>query len=474
MIKNNTYRPLMQKTLSYAMEYLESLDQSSVSTTVGYEELLNRLNHELTDDGMDGEKVIENLVKDTRGGLLGSAGGRFFGWVIGGAVPASLAADWLTSTWDQNAAIYAGSPAEAVIEDICGTWLKDLLRLPQSASFALVTGCQMAHVTCLAAARHHVLMEKGWNVEENGLAGSPRIRILTGSHRHGTIDRAVRLLGLGSHSVIDLPLDERGCLTPDVLKKALMEEPDTATIVLLQAGDLNIGAYDSFKDLIPIAHQYNAWVHIDGAFGLWVAASPKYRHLVEGCELADSWATDGHKWLNVPYDCGYAFVAHPESHSASMSYRASYMVQTTEARDQMDWNPEWSRRGRGVATYAAIRQLGRQGVADLIERTCGFAHDLVTRIGALPGAQMVWEPQINQGLVRYLNPAPNAAEADHDLWTDQIIAEIQKSGEAFFGGTTWQGKRCMRVSVCNWQTNAEDVERSVKAVQKVLAIRNAK
>jgi glutamate/tyrosine decarboxylase-like PLP-dependent enzyme len=188
--------------------------------------------------------------------------------------------------------------------------------------------------------------------------------------------------------------------------------------------------------------------------------------------MADSWATDGHKWLNVPYDCGYAFVAHPEAHTASMTYRASYMVHESNVRDQMDWNPEWSRRGRGVATYAAIRQLGRQGIADLVERTCAFAHDLVTRIGALPGAQLVWEPQINQGLVRYLDPSPNATEADHDRWTDETIAAIQTTGEAFFGGTTWEGKRCMRVSVCNWQTNSNDVNRAVEAVRKVLITRN--
>jgi glutamate/tyrosine decarboxylase-like PLP-dependent enzyme len=472
MSNNSPYRPLLQKTVNYALNYLENLNLTSVSATATYADLKASLNHSLPDQGIDSEKVIDDLVNDTHGGLLGSAGGRFFGWVIGGSVPASLAADWMTSAWDQNAAIYAGSPAEAVIEEICGTWLKDLLRLPQTASFALVTGCQMAHVTCLAAARHHILAKKGWNVEENGLAGSPKIRILTGSHRHGTIDRAVRLLGIGSNAVIDLPLDEHGCLMPDILENALAEQPDTATIILMQAGDLNIGAYDPFNELIPIAHKYNAWVHIDGAFGLWVAASPKYCHLLDGFEKADSWATDGHKWLNVPYDCGYAFVAHPDSHSASMSYRASYMVHDTEARDQMDWNPEWSRRGRGVATYAAIRQLGRQGVTDLIERTCGFAHDLVTRIGTLPGAQMVWEPQINQGLVRYLDPSSNATDADHDRWTDQVITEIQKTGEAFFGGTTWQGKRCMRVSVCNWQTNNDDVNRSVAAVQKVLENRN--
>ncbi|MEI8132054.1 MAG: aminotransferase class V-fold PLP-dependent enzyme [Leptolinea sp.] len=469
MPKNSPYRPLLQNTLSHALEYLESLDQSPVSASVSYSELKTRLNYSLSDQGVNSEKVLDDLVNDTRGGLLGCAGGRFFGWVTGGALPASLAADWMTSTWDQNALVYAGSPAEAVIEEVCGVWLKDLLRLPQSASFALVTGCQMAHVTCLAAARHHILAAKGWNVEENGLAGSPRIRILTGSHRHGTIDRAVRLLGIGSKAVVDLPLDKNGRLMPDILEKALAEQPDIPTIVLMQAGDLNIGAYDPFADLIPIAHKYNAWVHIDGAFGLWVAVSPKHRYLVEGYEKADSWTTDGHKWLNVPYDCGYAFVAHPDAHSASISYRASYMVHDSDARDQMDWNPEFSRRGRGVATYAAIRQLGRQGAADLIDRTCGFAHDLVVRIGALPGAKMIWEPQINQGLVRYLDPSPNATETDHDRWTDLVIAEIQNTGEAFFGGTTWQGKRCMRVSVCNWQTNAEDVNRSVAAVQKVLA-----
>jgi glutamate/tyrosine decarboxylase-like PLP-dependent enzyme len=472
MINISPYRSLLQKTLCHALDYLENLDQSPVSATTGYAELRSRLNYPLSDHARNAELVLEDLINDTRGGLLGSAGGRFFGWVIGGSVPASLAADWMTSAWDQNAAIYAGSPAEAVIEEVCGNWLKELLLLPPKASFALVTGCQMAHVTCLAAARHHILAKKGLNVEENGLAGSPRIRILTGEHRHGTIDRAVRLLGMGSKSVVDLPLDEKGRLVPDILKRVLAGNPDIPTIVLLQAGDLNIGAYDSFSELIPLAHQYNAWVHIDGAFGLWVAASPKYRHLVKGYEEADSWATDGHKWLNVPYDCGYAFVAHPESHSASMSYRASYMVHDSEARDQMDWNPEWSRRGRGVATYAAIRQLGRKGIADLVERTCGFAHDLVTRIGALPGAQMVWEPQINQGLVRYLDPSPTATQADHDRRTDKIIADIQASGEAFFGGTTWQGKRCMRVSVCNWQTNAADVNRSVEAVKKILADQN--
>jgi glutamate/tyrosine decarboxylase-like PLP-dependent enzyme len=225
----------------------------------------------------------------------------------------------------------------------------------------------------------------------------------------------------------------------------------------------------AFEELIPIAHEHGAWVHIDGAFGLWAAASPKYKHLLNGVEQADSWAVDGHKWLNVPYDCGYAFVADSRAHQAAMSHRASYLTHDAVARDQIDWTPEWSHRARGIATYAAIRQLGKQGVAELIERTCQYAHRLVTRIGALPGAELIWEPQINQGLVRFLSAKPNATEADHDRRTDSIIANVVESGEAFFTGTTWQGKRCMRVSVCNWQTNDMDVERAINAIQLALA-----
>lgn len=468
-----TYRSLLKKTVDHSLDFLESLDTSPVSASASYDELFTRLNHPLNDFGADAETVLDNIVADSRGGVLGNAGGRFFGWVIGGSVPAALAADWMTSVWDQNAAIYAGGPAVAVMEEIAGTWVKELLGLPAGAGIGFVTGSQMAHVTCLAAARHHILAQKGWDVEEDGLAGSPRIRVLTGGHRHGSIDRAVRLVGFGRNSVTDLPLDSRGRLTRNTLKQALEENPEQPTIVILQAGDLNIGAYDPFDELIPLAHKYGAWVHVDGAFGLWAGASPKYRHLVKGYENADSWVTDGHKWLNTPYDCGYAIIAHPEAQIAAMSYRASYMVHDSEARDPFDWNPEWSRRGRGVATYAAIRELGRDGVADLVERTCGYAHDLVTRIGALPGAVMVWEPQINQGLVRYLDPSPNATEADHDVWTDRVIAEIQKTGEAFFGGTTWQGKRCMRVSVCSWQTSPADVDRSVNAVRGVLTRLNS-
>ena len=462
----DSYRTALQQTLDHALNYLETLDSAPVAPRATLGELRKRFALPLPEHSLPAGQVISDLVRDADGGVVGSAGGRFFGWVIGGSVPAALAADWLTSTWDQNAALFAAGPAEAVIEEVCGAWLKELLGLPATASFALVTGCQMAHVTCLAAARNSVLAQRGWDVERKGLTGAPPIRILTGDQKHGTIDRAARLLGLGLDAIINLPVNDAGCLEPDVLAKAL--NGDEPTIVVLQAGDLNIGAFDPFETLIPLAHRHGAWVHIDGAFGLWASVGPEHSHLLKGVSAADSWATDGHKWLNVPFDCGYAFVAHPDAHRASTSYRASYLTHDDNARDQMDWTPEWSRRGRAVATYAAIRQLGRSGITDLVERTCHHARSLVTRIGALPGAELVWKPQINQGLVRFLDPKQGATVTDHDRRTDEVIESILKSGEAFFGGTTWRGKRCMRVSVCNWLTDERDVDRAVAAVQQAL------
>ncbi len=451
----------------HALSYLTNLDRAPVGATVDVQTLRQRLNKPLADSGLPPEQVITELVKDVEGGLLGSAGGRFFGWVIGGSLPAALAADWLTASWDQNAALYATAPAAAVVEEVAGLWLKDILNLPAHASFALVTGCQMAHATCLAAARHALLSERDWDVEKRGLYGAPPIRILSSAQLHGSFERAVRLLGLGRDQVISLASDAHDRLEPEALQKALEDDPSAPTIVLLQAGEINIGAFDDFESLIPLAKRYGAWVHLDGAFGLWAAASPRYRHLMKGAEAADSWATDGHKWLNVPFDCGYAFIAHADAHRASMTHRAAYITHHDDARDEMDWNPEWSRRSRGFSTYAALRELGRDGVADLIERCCRHAHSLVMGIGSLPGAEVLWEPTINQGLVRFLDPS---TEQDHDRRTDEVIAAIVAAGEAFFGGTTWRGKRAMRVSVCSWQTSPEDVRRSINSVARVLGV----
>lgn len=457
----------------HAESFLDGLDGGAVAATVDAGTLRARLGKPLTDAGVPPERVIAELVCDVEGGLLGSAGGRFFGWVIGGSSPAALAADWLTSAWDQNAALYACGPAAAVVEEVAGGWLKEVLGLPARASFAFVSGCQMAHVTCLAAARHALLAERGWDAERRGLYGATPIRILSSEQRHGSIERAVRLLGLGQERLVYLRSDSRGRLDPAHLEEALGAEPSAPTVLLLQAGDINIGAFDDFQRLVPLAKRHGAWVHIDGAFGLWAAASPRYRHLVEGAAAADSWATDGHKWLNVPFDCGYAFVAHPDAHRAAMSHRAAYLTHDESARDELDWNPDWSRRARGFPTYAALRQFGRDGLAALIERCCLHAHALVMKVGALPGAEVVWEPVINQGLVRFLSPSAGATELDHDRRTDEVIAAIVAQGVAFFGGTSWRGRRAMRVSVCNWQTSDEDVLRAVRSVADVLGVRAA-
>lgn len=462
------FRSALDSAYAHSISHLENLDETSVAATSDVESLRARIARPLPVEGMAADKVIEDLVRDVEGGLLGTAGGRFFGWVIGGVVPAALAADWLTSAWQQNAALYATSPAAAIVEETVGQWLIDIFRLPAHSSFALVTGCQMAHVTCLAAARHALLAKRDWDVEGKGLFGAPPIRIVSSSLRHASFERAVRLLGLGSSNVVDLPVDDHGRLIPGALADELAKAPDAPAIVLLQAGDINTGAYDDFETLVPIAHQYGAWVHVDGAIGLWVTASERRKHLVRGLELCDSWATDGHKWLNVPFDCGFAFVTDPEAHRASLSVRASYLTHASTARDQMDWNPEWSRRSRMFAAYAALRQLGRKGIEELVDRCCDHARSIVVRIGELDGADVLWEPTINQGLVRFPAPFLSATDADHDRHTDAVIEEILKTGEAFFGGTTWRGKRAMRVSVCNWQTSDEDVDRVVAAVKSVL------
>jgi aromatic-L-amino-acid decarboxylase len=458
-------RQLLERALEHATEFLDGMPTRSVAATVSAAELHARLNRPLLAIGEDPARVLDDLVRDTEGGHLGNASGRFFGWVIGGALPAALAADWMTSVWDNNSGIYACAPASTIVESVAGGWLKDVLGLPATASFALVTGCQMAHTTCFAAARHALLSRRGWDVEVQGLSGAPPIRVLTSVEMHGTVERAVRLVGIGAGQIVRLPSGTDGRLAPETLAAALAESPSQPTIVVLQAGDLNIGAFDDFTTLVPIAHAAGAWVHIDGAFGLWAAVSPTHRAKMAGCAEADSWATDGHKWLNVPYDCGYAFVADAQSHRGSMAHRATYLTHAdATTRDALDFTPEFSRRGRGFATYAALRELGRDGLAALVDRCCLHAHALVTKIGALSGAELLWEPSFNQGLVRFSLGDGDAA-AD-DAFTDAVIAATNATGEVLFSGSTWRGRRCMRVSVVNWRTNDDDVARSVAAVSR--------
>ncbi|MGD2139960.1 MAG: aminotransferase class V-fold PLP-dependent enzyme [Burkholderiales bacterium] len=450
----------LRRALDHAITHLESLDAREIPASVSASELRNRLGKELGEEGVAAEQVIDELAADVAGGLFGSGSPRFFAWAIGGALPASIAADWLTSAWDQVSAIYSTSPALAVMEEVAGTWLKDILRLPQDASFAFVTGCQSAHMTALAAARHKLLHDRGYDVEAHGLSGAPKITIHTGELCHESIARAARFLGLGTESVKTHPCHEDGRLDLDHVARSLDDSP---TILVLQAGEFNTGAFDDFHRAHELAHAHGMWVHVDGALGLWVATSERYRHLMDGCELMDSWATDGHKWLNLPYDVGFVFTAQPQAHKQAMTIRASYFSAGDDMRHQIDWGPEWSRRGRGVPVYAALRSLGRRGLAQLVDRCCEHAQHLVNGIGALEGAEVVAAPVINQGVVRF-----TADDGDHDRRTDEVIERIQESGIAWFGGANFKGQRVMRVPVLNWRTTGKDVETVIDVVRRAL------
>jgi glutamate/tyrosine decarboxylase-like PLP-dependent enzyme len=460
---------LLDRTRRHAVEFLNGLDRRPVHPTATLKELRCRLGGPLENRGRDAAQVIDDLVIATSGGHLGSASGRSFAWVMGGTLPSALAADWLVSTWDNNATLYVSAPAAAVAEEIAGQWVKDILGLPARASFAFTTGCQMAHATCLAAARHALLSERGWNVERDGLFDAPRIRVLANENRHGSLTRALRFLGFGSNCVEPLATDADSRVEPATLMAAIQQQKSAApTIVVLNAADLNVGAFDPFGELIPLAKASGAWVHVDGAFGLWARASARHRSLADGIEGADSWATDAHKWLNTPQDIGIAIVADPEAHKAAMDISAAYLSGGSQARDPLDWTPEWSRRARGFPVYAALRELGREGTGHLIDRCCERADQLVLGLGALPGVEVVAYPTLNQGLVRFPDHRPDAAAADHDARTDRMIEAINREGTAFFSGTIWKRRRAMRISVVNWRTSKEDVERTLGAVAAVL------
>ncbi len=452
-------QPLLDETTSYATEFLKGLAQRRVAPSATAEELRKQLGGPLPDKPQEPRQVVAELAKRAEPGLMATPGSRFFGFVIGGSLPAALAADWLTSTWDQNAALYAAGPAASVIEEVCGAWLTELLRLPEGTSFGFVTGCQMAHFTALAAARHHVLKTAGWDVEAIGLTGAPPMRVVVGEERHTTIDCAVRFLGLGAASLRSVPVDGQGRMRPDALRSVLAGS-HMPTIVCAQAGNINTGAIDPLRAICDIGHEYAAWVHVDGAFGMWAAASPTLQPLVDGIELADSWATDAHKWLNVPYDSGLVFCAHSEAHQAAMGTHASYLVHSEgKERDQMDWTPEFSRRARGLPVYAAVRSLGRSGIAELIDRCCSHARRFDRALAQVPQVEILNEVVLNQVLVRFLDPG-----GDHDARTRAVVKAVQEDGTCWLGGTTWQGKVAMRISVCNWSTTTDDVDLSVEAI----------
>ena len=458
-------RGLLGETAGLAADYLEAIPQRPVGWSVSVEELRSRLGGPLPEAPSDPRDVIVRLAEAVEPGLVGSPGGRYFGFVIGGAGPATIAADWLTSVWDQNAGLYACGPSAAVVEEVAGAWTAELLGLPGDVSFGFVTGCQMAHFTALAAARHRVYANLGWDVNERGLIGAPAIRILVGAERHASVDRAVRYLGFGSDSMVSVATDGQGRMMPSALRDAISAGAGPA-IVCSQAGNVNTGSFDPLDQIADITKAADAWLHVDGAFGLWAGASPALRHLVSGVERADSWATDAHKWLNVPYDSGIAFCADADAHRASMSVRAGYLVQTDSGgpRDQLDFNPEFSRRARGFPIYAAVRALGRSGVAELVERCCAHARRFAEALAEAPGVEVLNDVVLNQALVRFTDQA-----GDHDRYTRAVIEAVQNDGTCWLGGTSWHGMEAMRISVSNWSTTTEDVERSIEAILRAAA-----
>jgi glutamate/tyrosine decarboxylase-like PLP-dependent enzyme len=451
-------RRLLEQTAAIAADYVDSLGDRPVFPDVTPDELRAALGGPLPEEPIDARQVVTELAAAAEPGVVALGSGRYFGFVIGGALPAALAADWLTSAWDQNAGLYVGGPSASIVEQVTREWIVELLGLPGDASIGFVTGTQMAHVTGLAAARFHVLDEVGWDVGRDGLQGAPKIRVLAGAKRHVTIDRALRLLGLGAPTAVEA--DEQGRMRIDALAEAI-GAGEGPTIVCTQAGEVNTGAFDPLAEIADACEDAGAWLHVDGAFGIWAAVSPGLRHLVSGLERADSWTTDAHKWLNVPYDSGIVLCAHPESHRRAMTIQAEYLIQDEgerRVRDQVDWVPEFSRRARGFAVYAAMRSLGRAGLVELVERCCTQARRFADQIAELPSVQVINDDVLNQVLFRL----------EDDDRTGAALAAVQASGDVWLSGTTWDGRKAIRVSVSNWQTGDEETDLAVEAFRRAV------
>jgi glutamate/tyrosine decarboxylase-like PLP-dependent enzyme len=453
-------RHVLKLSADLIADYREALPALRVGPTAGRAQVRESLGT-LPDHGESLETVLEELVSAARPGLMSSAGPRYFGFVVGGSLDAALVADLVATGWDQVAFNEATSPAALAFEDVAGMWLKDLLHIPPSASVGFVTGAQAANTVGLAAGRWRVLHDHGWDVGRDGLNGAPPVRVVAGAERHATIDRTLRLLGLGESSLVVIPARPDGAMDSSALARALGSAPGDPTIICAQAGNVNTGAFDDLASIAETARAVGAWLHVDGAFGLWAAASPNTDHLTTGIELADSWACDGHKWLNVPYDSGYAFCADPDVHATSMAYTADYLTGQVAGREfgGGDFVPESSRRARGFATWAALRSLGRDGVADLVDRCCGLARHLAEGLGNVDGIEVVNDVVLNQVLVRV---------GDADL-TDRVERRIQAEGECWLGATTWRGERLLRISVSNWSTTPADIDRCIDAIGRARA-----
>jgi len=443
---------LLASVQKQASSWLESVGNRPIPATASAEELRQTLGGPFPQEGSDPETVTGILARAGMEGNVASTGPRYFGFVVGGNLPAALAADWLVSAWDQNAGIYVLSPLVSVIEQITGAWLRELAGLPASMSFGFVTGGHMANFTALAAARHRVLHDAGWDVEEDGLLGAPPIQVFASEEAHYTISTSVRFLGMGANRIRRIATDSQGRMSAPALAAALRGIAGPC-IVCAQAGNVNTGAIDPLSEIVECAKNHGAWLHVDGAFGLWAAASPERASLLRGIEKADSVATDAHKWLNVPYDCGITFCADEAAHRSAMSLPAAYILSTGSERDPHEFVPEESRRARAVPVYAALRSLGRKGITELVERNCRQARRFADALAGV-GYEVLNDVELNQVLISF-----GSAEQ-----TQRTITAIQEDGTCWCGGTVWKGRTAMRISVCNWSTTDADVEQSIEAI----------
>jgi glutamate/tyrosine decarboxylase-like PLP-dependent enzyme len=448
----------MRRAAEIGLDYLAGLGERHVGARMDAGAVGAALPADLPEHGMDPAAVVDEMAERFEPGIVAAAGPRYFGFVIGGQLPAAAAADWLTTAWGQNAALHALSPAAAAAEEVAGRWMLDLLGLPASASIGLPTGAGLGNAVGLAAARHAVLAREGWDVEAAGLYGAPDVGVIIGADAHATLLTALQYLGLGRDRVIRVPVDDQGRMRADDARAAISAH-DGPLIVALQAGNVNTGAFDPAAAVADaLAGHPNAWLHVDGAFGLWAAASPRLRHLVDGVERADSWSTDAHKWLNVGYDCGFVAVRDDEAHRAAMATSAAYLMRS-EQRENWEYVLDSSRRARGFVLYAAIRSLGREGVRALVERCCDLASRMADRLREADGVEVLNDVVLNQVLVRF----------DDDDHTREVIRRVQADGTAWMGGTTWQGAAAMRISVSNWSTTEADADRTVDAILRCAA-----
>jgi glutamate/tyrosine decarboxylase-like PLP-dependent enzyme len=459
------YGPLLSQAAAHAQRYLAMVPERPVGPLLSADALRDMLRRPLSEPGEDARLVIDQLAQAGLGGTVASQGPRYFGFVNGGSLPVATAADWLVSAWDQNAQVFVMSPIASVVEDIAAGWLKGLFEFPQEWSVGFVTGAQMATFTGLLAARHYLLEKVGWDVEGDGLTGAPPIDVIISDESHRTILTALRMLGLGDARVRRVETDSQGRMRADRLALAL-RSAGKSCLVCAQAGNVNTGATDPLATIAALTRDCGAWLHVDGAFGLWARASPEYREQVAGIERADSIAADGHKWLNLPYDSGLVFTAHPDAHRRALTISAHYIQLTPGERDPRVFTPDESRRARGVPVYAALRTLGRQGVADLVARYCGHAQRMAAALGRHPQVRILNEVVLNQVLVQFVPPAGDPRDAA--AFTDRVVLGIQQEGTCWLGPTLWHGVRAARISICNWSTTESDIDRSAAAILAVI------